>query len=288
MAGPDILLTGATKFIGRHVLKELRARGVPCDCLVRPQSRGREVLGVNLVEGDLNQPEQLRDRLQGYQTVIHVPNLASMTRVPELVRAYEDAGIKRAVFLSSTGIFTDLQARTKPLRKAAESIIANSDLAFTILRPTLVYGGPDDGNIARLLRFCKRSPVMPVFGSGRALQQPVHVEDLAWAVVEVLERAKTYRRAYNLGGGQVLTYNELVTLAYRVLGKRGFLLHLPVKPTVSLARGLRRAGVPLPVSEEQILRLEENKAYSLAEAERDFGFAPRSFVQGIEEEARFI
>ena len=281
----NILLTGATKFLGEHVCKELLSRGLKFDCLVRPSSDTTTLraLGASLVQGDLSKPETLRDVLQSYDTVLNIPNLANLPAAA-LVKAYEEAGVERAVFVSSTGIFTKLDARTKPLRLAAEKSIKGSRLTYTILRPTMIYGTPEDENIIKLLRLCERLPVVPVVGSGRALQQPVHVEDVAWAIVEVLTKPETYNQSYNIGGGQTLSYNELVKTARRSLGKTQRLVHIPSTPAALAAKVARRTGLPSPVSEEQILRLAEDKAYSLEAARTDFNYNPRAFDEGVERE----
>jgi uncharacterized protein YbjT (DUF2867 family) len=286
----SVLLTGATRFIGRHVVDELLARGWVVTCLVRPgaDTAALQARNIALVEGDLNQPARFGELFKGYDSLVHIPNLASMTEIAALLGAYETAQLRRAVFLSSTGIFTRLPARTKPLRQAAEHAIANSKVNFTVLRPTMVYGGPEDDNIFRLLRFCRRSPVMPIFGSGQAQQQPVHVKDLSWAVAEVLGAGAAQRNFYNLGGGQVLSYNDLVRLSYRALNRRGVLVHLPARPVARAVKTAERLGVALPLREEQILRLEEDKAYDLSAAYNDFGYSPRTFEQGVNEEVGFL
>ena len=155
----NILLTGATKFLGEHVCKELLSRGLKFDCLVRPSSDTTTLraLGASLVQGDLGEPETLQDVLKPYDTVLNVPNLANLPAAA-LVRAYEEAGVERAVFVSSTGIFTKLDARTKPLRLAAEKSIRESRLTYTILRPTMIYGTPKDENIIKLLRPMRAAP----------------------------------------------------------------------------------------------------------------------------------
>ena len=285
----DILLTGATKFLGEHVCRELLSRDLNFDCLVRPSSNTQTLrnLGASLVQGDLSKPESLKRVLQNYDTVLNIPNLAQLPAAA-LVKAYDEAGIKRAVFVSSTGIFTALDARTKPLRLAAEKSIRESHLTYTILRPTMIYGTPEDENIIKLLRLCQRLPVVPIVGSGEALQQPVHVEDVAWAVVEVLDRPETHHQSYNIGGGQTLSYNELVKSAKRALGKAPRVVHIPSRPAALAAKVAKRTGLPSPVSEEQILRLAEDKAYSLQEAQTDFGYQPRPFDEGVKREVALM
>ena len=126
-----------------------------------------------------------------------------------------------AVFVSTTAIFTQLNAGSKVVRQAAEAAITSSGLDTTILRPTMIYGTPGDRNMIRLVRWLERWPVLPVFGSGRSLQQPVHVSDVAWAVVQVLETPATIGRQFNISGAAPLTYNDVVRLISQALG-RGF------------------------------------------------------------------
>src|SRR5207248_542270 len=116
-------------------------------------------------------------------------NLASLGfgHAPVIVAAAEGAGIDRSVFVSTTALFTRLNAGSKSVRQAAEESIRTSALRWTIIRPTMIYGRPDDRNMARLLAAICRWPVIPLPGGGRRLQQPVHVDDVATAVVGAVE-----------------------------------------------------------------------------------------------------
>ena len=118
-------------------------------------------------------------------------NLASLGfgHAPAIVAAAVGAGLGRAVFVSTTAVATGLPARSKAVRLAAEATVRSSGLAWTILRPTMIYGAPGDRNMSRLLALLIRARrglpgvglpvVLPVPGGGRGLQQPVHVADIA-------------------------------------------------------------------------------------------------------------
>ncbi|WP_254565192.1 SDR family oxidoreductase [Oscillatoria sp. HE19RPO] len=284
-----ILLTGATGFTGGFVCEELLKRGIQFDCLVRYSSNTETLknLVIELVEGDLNDIESLRRTFSGYQTLINVASLGLGTG-PSIVRACQESGIKRAVFVSTTAIFTKLNAQSKVVRQAAEDAIRQSDLNYTILRPTMVYGTPGDRNMIRLLRFIQRFPIIPIFGSGQSLQQPVHVEDVAWAIGEVLDKEITFRRDYNISGGQVLSYNEVIQLASQSLGKSINTIHLPVNLSLSLIKLANSIGIKTPVTTEQILRLNEDKVFDHNPAKIDFNYSPRSFVEGIAQEVALM
>jgi nucleoside-diphosphate-sugar epimerase len=270
-----LLLIGGTGFLGSFVAARLAARQPIV--LVRPTS-DRSVLppGLELRTGDLAAPLPL----SGVDTVVYCASMG-FGHIPAVVQSLETAGVRRAVFVSTTAIFTTLPAPSKTVRLAAEAAVQASSLDWTILRPTMIYGTARDRNISRLLRYLRRWPVFPVCGN--ALWQPVHVEDVASAVVAALDAPATSRRAYNLGGAAPLRFTELLHTAARALGRRRLLLlPVPVGAAVLAAR-LSRIVTP-----EQIRRLAEDKAFSITPAAQDFGYQPRTFEQGVTAEARLL
>lgn len=281
----DVLLTGATGFTGGFVIKQLLHRGIEFDCLVRSSSQIVQLqkLGLNCVEGDLDDLGSLRRVFPGYRALINVASIG-FGAAPNIVTACQESGIKRTILVSTTAIFTSLNAKSKAMRQAAEAAIMASDLDYTILRPTMIYGTPSDRNMIKLLRLIQRSPIIPIPGSGKALQQPVHVEDVAWAICEVLDRPKTYRRDYNISGGQILSYNDVVQLASDALNKQPMLLHIPINLFLGIIQMCNTLGLRIPVTVEQILRLNEDKVFDYTAAQEDFNYSPITFRKGISRE----
>ena len=159
-------------------------------------------------------------------------------------------------------------------------------MSYTILRPTMIYGSPRDRNMWRLIRFMRISPVIPVFGDGKSLQQPVYVGDVAQAVIRCLSMYITICKTFNLSGKRPLTYNEVIDTIARPMKKQIGKIHLPSRLIVSLLRGFERIRIPFPIKAEQVLRLNEDKAFSYAEAQRDFDYNPLSFEDGIKLELK--
>ena len=176
--------------------------------------------------------------------------------------------------------------RSKPLRARAEDLIRASGLDWTILRPTMIYGTPEDRNIARLIRFVDRCPVVPL-PARQALQQPIHVDDVAGAVAAVLDTPATVRRVYNISGAAPLTLEALVREVAEALGRRRLLLPIPLAPIVGLLTLWQRLGQP-PLKAEQMARVAEHKNFDYAEAARDFGYAPRDFRTGVQAEVAMM
>ena len=270
-----ILLVGATGFLGSFVAARLMERHPVA--LVRPSS-DTSVLprGMELRRGDLNGGPL---PLDGISTVVYCASMG-FGHVPRLVRQLEQRRISRALFISTTAVFTTLPSVSRTPRLDAEAAVERSSMDWTILRPTMIYGTARDRNISRLLRFLKRIPVFPLCGN--ALWQPIYVEDLADAVVAALDSSDTVKKVYNVAGAQPLRFADLVRTAGRAVERNVTLIRVPLAAAV-LAAGLTRVVTP-----EQIRRLAEDKAFSYADAARDFLFAPRSFAEGVACEAEAL
>ena len=112
------------------------------------------------------------------------------------------------------------------------------------------------------------------------------MDDVAQALVSCLSNDKTIGKSYNIAGKHALTYNEIIDTIATVMNKRVWKFHVPSKPVVSLLGLFERLRIPFPIKAEQVLRLNENKDFSYAEAQKDFGFSPLSFEEGVKSEIR--
>ncbi len=305
-----VLVTGGSGFLGGYVVPRLAAGGYEVGALARSAAAAARVeqLGATAVPGDLDDPARVDAAFGGWAAAGAagagaaraagsagagaagagaLVNLASLGfgHAPTIVAAAEEAGLTRAVFVSTTAIFTGLDARSKRLRVAAEDTIRASALEWTILRPTMIYGAPGDRNMARLVRLVRRSPVVPLPGGGRGLQQPVHVEDVAGAVVAALLAPGAVGRAYDLAGPVAMQLREVVGLTAGAAGRRPRVLPLPLGPAVLAARIYERASRRPRLRAEQVERLAEDKVFAIEAARRDLGFDPRPFAVGIAAEA---
>jgi nucleoside-diphosphate-sugar epimerase len=248
-----IALTGATGFIGRHLLQSLSQRGYRVRVLLR---RPVEVpLGASsAVVGDLTRPMNMAAALAGVDAVVHSAGLAqTMSGTPEddfrssnteatlrLAEAAARARVQRFVFLSSiraqTGISadrivtetdnpapTDAYGRSK---RDAEAALAGTDLDWVALRPVLVYGEGVKGNLASLLRLAHSRAPLP-FGLAEARRSLVSVESLAEAVATVIEAPGPLRRPLIVSEPDALTLAEMVTALRAGLGRGPGLLPVP-------------------------------------------------------------
>jgi nucleoside-diphosphate-sugar epimerase len=283
-----IALAGATGFTGSRAAGFLLERGHSVTCVLRPGSDAEPPEGaVDMTRALLEDPTALAAAMRGHDAFASAgpltPDIAT-----SIVKAAGEAGVRRVLVIGSTSIFTRLHAKSKGRKTEAERIVRESGLDFTILRPTMIYGTHEDRNMCRLVVYLSSHRFLPVFGTGEFLQQPVYVEDLAMAVVLALENPASVGKAYDVAGGDALSYNEVIETTARALGKRVTRVHIPLKLSLFLVRLYWRL-VPNPrIHSEQVLRLNEDKAFSTEAIENDLGYSAITFEEGMTREVEDI
>jgi len=283
-----LLVTGGSGFLGGYVLDEAARRGHETVALARSEQAAATVtaLGAKALPGNLDDDAELPGVMAAADCDVLV-NLASLGfgHAPAIVAAAAEAGIGRAVFVSTTAVTTRLPAATKRIRLAAEDRIRSSSLSWTILRPTMIYGAAGDRNLSRLLPLLRRAPVLPVPG-GRQLQQPVHVADVASAVLSAAERSGSAGSTYDIAGPEPMTFAELLRTCAVAVRSRTRFVPVPLAPLITMARGYERFSRHPRIKAEQLQRLAEDKAFAIGAAAADLGYAPCPFTEGITAQAR--
>ena len=277
-----ILVSGGTGLLGQGLLRVLRENGEhDVRCFVRRTSPVERLKGLELAYGDAQDVDSIARALRGTDAFVHI---AGIEHTPQVLKAMRRTTVERLVIVSSTSAHSRFEFRAAP-RLVNEALLAGSDLQWTVVRPSMIYGSELDHNMHKLLRFLDRSPVFPLFGSGENLWQPVYYEDLARGLYAVLTKSGTDGQVYDLPGPKPLTYLNLVRTAAGALGKSTRIVRIPAEPVRRALVLSERIGLPLPVSSEQVLRLREDKAYSYEKAREELGYAPRTFKEGITLEA---
>ena len=238
---------------------------------------------IKIRYSNINNSEELSKALQGCEILLNIASLG-FGASESILSACEKNKIKRAVFISSTSIFTHLNSISKKTRTDAEEKVQSSKLCWTILRPTMIYGSPSDRNIIKLIKWIDKIRILPIFGNGCSLQKPVHVKDVAWSVVKVINTKSTFYRSFNISGANPYTFNQVINFTATALRKKVIKLYLPSKFFELLLKCLEYLGIYLPIKSEQIKRLNENKNFSNKEAREAFNFKPIDFEKGIQEE----
>ncbi|MBS0588486.1 MAG: NAD(P)-dependent oxidoreductase [Proteobacteria bacterium] len=198
---------------------------------------------------------------------------------------------QRIIVLSSTSRFTKKTSPDPSERRTAQQLIdgeerlqtwaAAHQVKWIILRPTLIYGYGRDKNITEIARFIRRFGFFPLLGSACGLRQPVHAEDVAAACYTALDAINLPSRAYNLSGGETLTYRAMVERVFKAM-------NLPVRTfTVPLwlfqlaTWGLKWLPKYRNWTTAMAERMNQDLKFDCSDAKQDLHFLPRPFKPTI-------
>ncbi|MDG2526056.1 SDR family oxidoreductase [Stenotrophomonas sp. HITSZ_GD] len=149
--------------------------------------------------------------------------------------------------------------------------------AATVLRPTLVYGAGRDATLTVIAAMARERGFFVLPRSASGLRQPVHVEDLAEAALAAWSAPATHQRAYAVGGGEVLAYDQMVARVLQALSPPARLHRVPTPLFAGALRVAHAAGRLRGLNAEALRRMRADLVFDLAPARRDFGYAPRGF-----------
>jgi len=264
---PEVnVVTGAFGYTGKYITRRLLARGVQVRTLTghpgRPNPFGPQ---VRVYPFHFDRPTELVRSLEGATTLYNTYwvrfNYGSVTfeRAVEhtrvLIRAAEEAGVRRIVHISITNASPDSPLPYFRGKGLLEQTIMNSRLSHAIIRPTVIFGAEDIliNNIAWLLR---RYPVFAIFGRGDYRLQPVYVDDVAELAVDVGRREDNV--TVEAVGPEVYTFEELVRLIAEKPGRKIRLVHVGPGLGLALGRLIGRAVGDVLITEDEIKGLMAN------------------------------
>jgi uncharacterized protein YbjT (DUF2867 family) len=263
-----ILVTGSTGFIGPKIVHRLRAEGREVRCLVRDRRKGKQLesWGCELVEGDVTDRAGLDAAVAGCDAVVHLVSILvgrprDFARVMEqgtrnLVDAARTARVRRFILMSALGA-SEAMRELVPYYHAKwemERTVRESGIEYVIFRPSFVFG-PDGGALQRFTQLARLTPVTPIVGSGRQKLQPIWVDDVAAYFASAVDKPEAANRTFELGGPDVVTWNELWERLKRARGMRRPSIHVPTRLLRMQAVVLERLPKP-PVTRDQLTMLE--------------------------------
>ena len=257
-----IIISGGNGFTGRYLCKYLISRGLKFSVILRPGTNSDWMVKnqIPIIYFDLYQINQNLKVLKNFDCFINIASIG-FGLCKHIIEACEMVSIKRVIFISSTSIFTSLNARSKKIRTEAENLIMQSNLIWTIIRPTMIYGSPRDRNMIRLIRWIDHFPILPIFGNGDALQQPINVEDLVSFVYKTIKKKEAFNNVFNVSGKEPITFNQIIKIISKVLKRKPLKIYLPSSITSQILCFLELLNIKLPIKSEQIKRLNEDKSF---------------------------
>lgn len=288
-----VLVTGSTGFVGRHLLPVLQQRDWQITAAVRQDWQHSQATSIKtIVTGEIDGNTDWREALQGIKTVIHLAGRAHILHEsasnPEaeffrvntegttnLVKQSIAAGIEHFVFISSIHAMTTSSDRILSESstcqpdtpygcskiQAEEALIAeakNSNMTWTILRPTLVYGAGNVGNMERLIKLVKLGLPLP-FGAINNRRSFIYVGNLVDAIATCLTHPQAANQLFIVSDNRDLSTPQLIHLIARQMHKPTYLL--PIHPELLKILAYVGDGIefllkrPIPLNSSNLVRL---------------------------------
>ena len=291
-----ILVTGATGFIGRSLVRELSQAGYPLRVLIRPSRRTPRLpkgLPVEVAVVSLADTRGLRAAVHDVDAIIHLAGAEFQGRhanllatdiegTRNLVDAAADAGVGHFIYLSHLGA---ARASAYPVFKAkgiAEEFIRHSPIPYTILRSSIVYG-PEDHFTTGLAHLLRTAPgLFFIPGGGRTVVQPFWVEDLVACLLWSLEAPETVNQVYEVGGSEYFTVRQVIEILMPIIHAQRFLVELPIVSLRALTVFLESFVPNFPASSFWIDYISISRTCAADSTSRAFGLMPARFTYRLD------
>jgi len=288
----SVVVSGAASQVGFFLLPRLAATGArviavsrrpgsEAAAIFKPAWSGRNA--TTWVQADLERP-LAASWADGCDAWIHLGPLQLVSRALDAGAA---PSVRRVIAFGSTSRFTKARSADPRERQVAadleagEAALARScaarGIGWTLFRPTLIYGAGLDRNVMVIAAAIRRFGVFPLVGNGRGLRQPVHADDLAAACTCVLANPVGSGRSYDLSGGEVLAYRDMVARISAAVGRPARLLPVPVAGVGLALWCLSCLPRYRDFNIEMARRMADDMVFPHDAAGRDFGYRPRSF-----------
>jgi uncharacterized protein YbjT (DUF2867 family) len=285
-----VLLTGATGFVGRHMLHRLLAEGHSVRALVREPQKADALAQerVDLIPGDVAEGSGLDQGMQGCDAVTHLVGIIlekgtnTFERVHHIgtrnvVEAAKRTGIRRFVHMSALGVRADGVAAYQTTKWKGEEEVRRSGIPFCILRPSLIFG-EGDGFVTQMMQTMRSAPIFrPVPGDGNPKFRPISIDDVTACFARALTAEAATNQTVDLGGPDELTLNEVLAEIARCAGVRKPAVHIPMPLMIAGGVVMQKLLKNPPVTVDQLRMLREGSTCDIRPMKQIFGINPRDF-----------
>jgi uncharacterized protein YbjT (DUF2867 family) len=282
---------GGTGFVGSRVVRHLHKLGTKVRIVSRHRGRAEDD-GIEQIAADAHDERGPEGALAGADGAVNAISLyiehgsdtfhsVHVEAAARIARAARQAGIRRFVHISGIGANTASPSAYIRSRGEGEAAVQTAFPGAVIVRPAVMFAA-DDAFLTTILRLLRSLPVYPIFGNGRTRLQPVHADDVAAAIAQILWQRHTPYPVYELAGPHVYSYEELVRTIARIAGLRQVLMRIPFGLWDTLA-GLaeRLPQPPLTRNQVELMQIDTTASENLP-GFRSLGISPGSLEDGLE------
>ncbi len=273
----EATVIGATGKTGRLLVARLLSQGHQVIAVGRDAGRLAGLSGARTRVADLEDPSALRAALEGGTIVI---GCAHARFIPAILAAAPET-LTRLVLLGSTRKFSRIPDAGAQAVRRGEAAFLDSGLPGVILHPTMIYGAEGENNVGRMIAAVGAFPVLPLPGGGRALVQPIHVDDVVEAIVAAATLPGAPGAPIVIAGPTPMAVADMVRACARAVGRRVVIVPVPAGLAVAAARLTALLPERLRVSPDEVRRLAEDKAFDTEGMRARLGVSPVDFETGL-------
>ncbi|MFH1761342.1 MAG: NAD-dependent epimerase/dehydratase family protein [bacterium] len=286
------LITGADGFIGRNLVEHLKLSGIKIKCLLEKSSLF-ESPDTEIVYGDLSDTVSLEKAAANTEIAVHLAGARTAANIEDyyrinfrgtenLLRACVKAGVKRIIFVSSLNVSLERLNAYADSKRMAEEAVRDSGLQWVILRPSLVYGRNDRNIIGGLISVIRKSPLLPVIGSGENRVQPLYIRDFVEVIRLLIDDFERYKGGViDALGPNSVSYNQLADIICAVLGRKTARIKIPVFMLKAAVYPMAFFSAKFRVLKDKLYTYSIDKTGDPCVIENKFGFKPVSVRDGI-------
>ncbi len=291
-----ILVTGGLGVMGAALVRGLLARGNQVrviDLPNHPDAHALDGTGAEVVLGDITRPETIRDAFHGVETIYHLaavilshdPTVFERVNVAgtrHMVEGGTRCGARHFIYVSSISVTYAEQTPYSRSKRECERLVQSQEaMKWTIIRPSLSYNERGGQEFMLFYRYLERCPIVPFVGDGKALKNPVHVDDLMRGFLAVPNNHWTYGKVYNFCGSEEISIGALAKLMLRQKGRRKPFLYIPASVCRMIADVMKVLMRRPPLTRSAIAGLIQDAAPDWSEASRDLGYDPIGVTEGL-------
>lgn len=285
----NVFITGTSGFIGKRLIEALS--GNPAVSEISALYRKKEQIAflpkVNPILGDLDSIQNmemdtsidLMIHLAGYykterKSLCETVNVQGTRNVISFCKKNH---IPKILFFSTINVDLKSKGNYANSKLAAEQEIKNSGLSYLILRPSLVFRGRE-GSLGKIIGYAEKMPFVPVFGSGKAKEQPIHIDELTALTISVIQDFKPGLTLY-AAGRDAMSFKGLVQTIGNSIGRKARILPIPAKPVYMILKLLEKAGIHPGISSEQVAHMSEDLSADMNQTLKHYPIELKTFEE---------
>lgn len=284
----SILITGGTGAIGSVLVKKLAESGNTIRVLTLPNDplvSRLDGLSVDIRYGDISNKQELKGICEGIDTVIHCAAviIADDSTIFDKINIKGTGNILSEAALSDVKHFIHISSASVVYRKVtpyslskrvAERLVKDSNVPWTIVRPTLVYGKVGGQEFDMFLDYLNKFPIIPFIGDGLAIKRPVFVDDLIDGFVKLANIKEGTHKIYNFSGANSISMIDFARYCLMLMGENGIILKLPVWFCIVLAYLMKKTMKKPPLRWNMIAGVIQDADLDPSDAVGDLGYNP--------------